>query len=169
MWGFFHDAGIHTTLAGVAVGLAIPNTDNNKGSTALKEYIQFFHPLVSFIILPIFALTTAGVSLTGMGMKNILDPLPLGIIAGLFIGKQIGIFSACWMLIKNKIVKMPEGANWKNIYAVSVIAGIGFTMSLFIGGLAFKDENIKELVKLGVICGSMLSAIWGIIILKTSK
>jgi NhaA family Na+:H+ antiporter len=108
----------------------------------------------------------AGVSLSGVSISDLLAPLPLGIAAGLFIGKQIGIFGASYVLIKSKLVSMPENASWMQLYAVSVIAGIGFTMSLFIGSLAFQDPALQEMVKIGVIAGSLLCVLWGAVVLR---
>jgi len=167
LWFCLYHSGIHTTLAGVAVGLAIPmrNVDDPHHSP-LNTCIHFLHPWVSFLVLPVFAFTNAGVDLTGLSVSALLAPLPLGIALGLFIGKQIGIFGTSWLLVKTKLVSMPQAATWMHIYAVSIIAGIGFTMSLFIGILAFRDIHLQELAKLGVISGSLLSIIFGGIILK---
>ncbi len=162
LWFCFYHAGLHTTLAGVLVGMAIPMRDKSQNHhSPLNRCMHMLHPWVSFLVLPVFALTSAGVNFAGMSVGDILNPLPLGIILGLFIGKQIGIFGSVWLLVKTRLAQRPEGASWMHIYGVSVIAGIGFTMSLFIGLLAFHEESAQNLVKIGVISGSLLSAIWG--------
>lgn len=164
LWFCLYNAGIHTTLAGVLVGLAVPMRNPYKDNESpLKKFMHFLHPIVSFIVLPIFAFTAAGVSLKNIDMASISNSLTLGIVLGLFFGKQIGIFLTSWLLIKLKIVSMPEGGNLKQLYLVSILAGIGFTMSLFIGMLAFSDPALQDLVKIGVILGSLLAICWGII------
>jgi NhaA family Na+:H+ antiporter len=172
LWFCFHYSGIHTTLAGVIVGLAIPMRDpEDKHHSPVNSSIHFLHTWVSFLILPIFAFTSAGVSLKGLSLSSLLEPLPLGIALGLFFGKQIGIFGTSWLLIKTKLVSMPDRTKWQHLYAVSIVAGIGFTMSLFIGMLAFSDPQLQEMVKVGVISGSSLCILFGGIVLKivTSK
>ena len=167
LWFCFYHSGIHTTLAGVIVGLMIPMRDPaDPKDSPLNRCMHFLHPWVSFLVLPIFAFTSAGVDLKGLTLASFLEPLPLGIALGLFIGKQIGIFGTSWLLIKTKLVAMPEAANWKHLYAVSIIAGIGFTMSLFIGMLAFSDPHLQEMVKVGVISGSLLCIVWGALVLR---
>ncbi len=167
LWFCFHEAGIHTTLAGVLTGLAIPM--NGRKGEVLKKVEHRVKPFVDYFVLPLFAFTAAGVSLQGFGMESLLQPLPLGIMLGLFAGKQIGIFGISYAAIKTKLLPMPEGANWIQIYAVSVIAGIGFTMSLFIGLLAFDDHMMQDMVRAGVLAGSLISVIWGAIILKMAR
>lgn len=167
LWFCFYHSGIHTTLAGVIVGLMIPMRDQaDPKDSPLNRCMHFLHPWVSFLVLQIFAFTSAGVDLKGLTLASFLEPLPLGIALGLFIGKQIGIFGISFVLIKSKLVAMPEGASWKHLYAVSIIAGIGFTMSLFIGMLAFSDPHLQEMVKVGVISGSLICIVWGGIVLK---
>lgn len=166
LWFCFYYAGIHTTLAGVIIGLAIPMQAKDKTYSPLNKCIKALHPWVSFVVLPLFAFTSAGVELDGLNIASFLKPLPIGIALGLFFGKQIGIFGTSWLLIKTKIVTMPDSATFKHLYAVSVIAGIGFTMSLFIGMLAFSSPHFQDMVKIGVLLGSMLSIAWAWIILK---
>lgn len=167
LWFCFYYSGIHTTLAGVIVGLAIPMRDkDDKHHSPLNSCMHFLHPWVSFLVLPIFAFTSAGVDLKGLSLSSFIEPLPLGIALGLFLGKQIGIFGTSWILIKTKLVSMPEGTSWRHLYSVSVIAGIGFTMSLFIGMLAFSDQHLQEMVKVGVIVGSLLCVVCGGIVLR---
>lgn len=162
----FEHAGIHTTIAGVITGLLIPLAGKEHCTSPLKRAMHFLHPWVSYVILPIFAFISAGVSLKGLQMESLLSPLTLGVALGLFLGKQIGIFGIAWVAIKLRLVSMPESATWRHIYAVSVIAGIGFTMSLFIGMLAFSDSLMQEEVKLGVIAGSLASALLGTLLLR---
>lgn len=167
LWFCFYYSGIHTTLAGVIVGLMVPMRDPaDPKDSPLNRYMHFLHPWVSFLVLPIFAFTSAGVDLKGLSLSSFLEPLPLGIALGLFVGKQIGIFGTSWLLIKTKLVGMPDATKWRQLYAVSVIAGIGFTMSLFIGMLAFDDAHLQEMVKVGVIGGSLMCILWGGIVLK---
>ena len=167
LWFCFYHSGVHTTLAGVIVGLMIPMRDPaDPKDSPLNRCMHFLHPWVSFIVLPIFAFTSAGVDLKGLTLASFLEPLPLGIALGLFIGKQIGIFGTSFVLIKLKIIAMPEAASWKHLYVVSIIAGIGFTMSLFIGMLAFSDPHLQEMVKVGVISGSVLCIVWGAVVLR---
>jgi Na+:H+ antiporter, NhaA family len=165
MWFCLYHAGIHTTVGGVLVGLFIPMyCRDNQDHSPVNQSIHFLHPWVGFIILPLFAFTSAGINFVGVSVADILKPLPLGIALALFFGKQIGIFGITFALIKSGLVKMPQGATWLHLYGVSVLAGIGFTMSLFIGILAF-PEAMQNAVKIGVIGGSLLSTVWGAVIL----
>lgn len=167
LWFCFYYSGIHTTLAGVIVGLSIPMREaGDSHHSPLNQLMHFLHPWVSFLVLPIFAFTSAGVSLQGLELANFIEPLPLGIAFGLFFGKQIGIFGTSFLLIKSKLVSMPEATGWRHLYAVSVVAGIGFTMSLFIGMLAFSSPHLHEMVKIGVISGSLLCILWGGVVLR---
>ncbi len=159
-------AGIHTTIAGVITGLLIPLRGADSKVSPLNEAMQKLHPWVSFFILPLFAFVSAGVMLKGFDVSMVLSPVALGVACGLFIGKQIGIFGSIWLLVRFKFVNLPESATWKDIYAVSVLSGIGFTMSLFISQLAFLDPVFIEEAKLGVLAGSIFSAILGMIILN---
>ncbi len=170
LWFCLYQCGIHTTLAGVLVGVSIPVRSNVAESnySPLNTCMHFLHPWVSFLILPIFAFTAAGVSFEGMSFESLLHPLPLGIALGLFVGKQIGIFGVTYLFIKLKIAEIPRGATFMQLYAVSILAGIGFTMSLFVGMLAFNDIHIQDMVKVGVLSGSFLAIIWGGIITKIS-
>lgn len=169
LWFLLHHAGVHTTIAGVVVGLAIPLRDATRSSRSpLNSAMHFLHPWVSFAILPLFAFVSAGVSLAGIDKAALLAPLPLGVALGLFVGKQIGIFGSTWLLVKTRLVPLPEGTSWLQIYAVALLAGIGFTMSLFIGFLAFDTADMHHQVKLGVIVGSALSAILGAVVIRLS-
>ena len=157
-----HKTGIHTTIAGVITGFMLPQQSN-------KKLLHLLHPYSAFLIVPLFAFVNAGISLDGIGMKQLLKPITLGIALGLFVGKQVGIFGITYLAVKTKIVAMPKDASWRDIYAVSVIAGIGFTMSLFIGMLAFSNPYMQEQAKIGVIMGSALSAVFGCILLRFRK
>ena len=170
LWGCFYQAGIHTTMAGVIVGLAIPmRDDDHPTQSPVNRALYFILPWVSFFVLPIFAFTAAGVSLQGLGLEQLLAPLPLGVALGLFVGKQIGIFGICLLLIRSRLIAMPEGARWRDIYAVSIVAGIGFTMSLFISLLAYQDPALQELAKIGTLTGSMLAILWSIAVMRWNR
>ena len=167
LWFCLHEAGVHTTIAGVLTGLMMP-TKGREGASAVDRLLHMLHPYVAFGVMPLFAFVSAGVSLEGISPEVLLSPIPLGIALGLFFGKQIGIFGVTWLCIKTNIAKLPEGANWLHIYGVSILAGIGFTMSLFIGMLAF-PEALQPEVKIGVLGGSLLSTIWGALVLKWAR
>jgi NhaA family Na+:H+ antiporter len=164
---FNHAAGIHTTVAGMITGLMIPlRVPQDYNDSPLNHLMHRLHPWVSFVILPLFAFVSAGVDLRGISLSVLTDTLPLGIALGLFFGKQLGIFGATFAAVTFSIAAKPEGASWATLYGVSIIAGIGFTMSLFVGFLAFEAESLHNAVKLGVITGSLASAIWGIMVMK---
>jgi NhaA family Na+:H+ antiporter len=138
--------------------------------TPLQRFEHNLHPWVSFFIIPVFALANAGVTLTGLNiLDSLLSPVSLGIIVGLFLGKQIGIFAFSFIAVKLKLASLPEGVNWKNLYGAGVLAGIGFTMSLFIAGLAFNNPALLDLSKIGILTGSLLSGVVGFLFLKTSS
>lgn len=138
--------------------------------TPLQRFEHSLHPWVSFFIIPVFALANAGVSLAGLDiLHSLLSPVSLGIIVGLFIGKQFGIFAFSFLAVKLKFATLPEGVNWKNLYGAAILAGIGFTMSLFIASLAFTDPALLDLAKIGILSGSLLSGIAGFMFLKTSS
>ena len=162
LWYFTHESGIHSTIAGVLLALTIPHRILEKDFSLLLKLEHFLHPYVAFGIMPLFAFANAGVSLENVSMKTLMGPVPLGILCGLFFGKQIGIFLFSIISIKLKIAQMPNNSNWLNFYGVGVLAGIGFTMSLFVGNLAFV-ENTHHIdgVKIGVLSGSLISAIFG--------
>ncbi|MBX2834552.1 MAG: Na+/H+ antiporter NhaA [Micavibrio sp.] len=170
LWVAVLKSGVHATLAGVATAFFIPVRDDDDPSVMpCKELEHTLHPWVAFGILPIFAFTNAGVPFKGMGFDSLFDPTTLGIILGLFLGKQLGIFSALFLAIKTGLSPKPEGATWLQLYGVSVLCGIGFTMSLFIGGLAFADIEHQASIRLGVLVGSVASAVVGYLILRASK
>ena len=160
LWVCVLKSGVHATLAGVVVGLAIPARGDGEGGSPLKQLEHALHPWVAYAILPIFAFANAGVSLAGISLASFTQPVSLGIAAGLFVGKQIGIFTGILFMVKSKLARMPAEASWPMLYGVAVLCGIGFTMSLFIGTLAF-DEAYAAQVRLGVLSGSILSAVVG--------
>ena len=162
LWYFTHESGIHSTIAGVLLALTIPHRILERDFSLLLKLEHFLHPYVAFGIMPLFAFANAGVSLENVSMKTLMGPVPLGILCGLFFGKQIGIFLFSIISIKLKVAQMPNNSNWLNFYGVGVLAGIGFTMSLFVGNLAFV-ENTHHIdgVKIGVLSGSLISAIFG--------
>jgi len=167
LWACVLKSGVHATLAGVALGLSIPLRDEAKPDRSpLRELEHALHSWVGFGILPVFAFANAGVSFAGIGPERLLAPVPLGIALGLFIGKQIGIFGAIYALVKLRVAAMPAGATWTMIYGVALLCGIGFTMSLFIGTLAYDNATRAADVRLGVIVGSLLSATAGYLVLK---
>lgn len=167
LWVFVLKSGVHATLAGVAAALTIPMT--TRGDTRLLERMEHaLHPWVAFIVIPVFGFANAGVSLIGLTPGTLLAPLPLGIALGLLIGKQVGIFGFAYLAVKVGLAKLPEGIGWRQLHGVSLLAAIGFTMSLFIGGLAFADPAQVEAVKLGVLSGSLIAAIAGFVLLRTA-
>jgi len=162
LWYFTHGSGIHSTISGVLLAMSIPHRKNEKDFSLLLKLEHILSPYVAFGIMPLFALANAGVSLKGISINSLLSPVPLGILCGLFFGKQIGVFLFSFISIKLKIAEMPSNSNWIKFYGVGILTGIGFTMSLFVGNLAFADY-IGEMdgVKIGVLTGSFLSAIVG--------
>ena len=157
-------SGVHATVAGVLAAAIIPLRPEEEGSV-LHRLEHALSPWVAFLVVPLFGFANAGVSLTGAGAGLFLSPLTLGIAAGLFIGKQIGIFAAIWLAIMLKLGTRPQHATWMQLYGIAVLCGIGFTMSLFIGGLAFPDPIYMDEVKVGVLGGSLMSAAMGAAIL----
>lgn len=166
MWASVLQSGVHATLAGVVTAFFIPMHNKKAPKTPPCEtLINGLHPWVAFLVLPVFALTNAGVPLNNIGLHSFLEPVTLGIIAGLVIGKQIGIFGVLFLTIKTGLCPMPKNCTWLQLYGLSVLCGIGFTMSLFIGGLAFDDLAHQAAIRLGVIVGSVISACLGAAIL----
>ena len=166
LWYFTHESGVHSTISGVLLAITIPHKNNTKDFSLLLKLEHFLSPYVAFIIMPLFALANAGVSLKGLSMNSLMNPVPLGILCGLFFGKQIGVFLFSYIAIKFKIAQMPSNSNWIKFYGVGILTGIGFTMSLFVGNLAF-IENIEYIsgVKIGVLAGSLLSTLMGFFLL----
>lgn len=170
MWVSVLKSGVHATLAGVALAAFIPLTNPDEpGRSPLRELEHDLHTLVAFAILPIFAFVNAGVSFRGVGLDDLMHPVPLGIVGGLFVGKQVGVFGFSWLAIKAGIAKLPAGSTWGSLWGVSILCGVGFTMSLFVGSLAFENTStdIRELFdeRLGIILGSVLSGIVGYLVL----
>ena len=165
MWVFVLKSGVHATLAGVILAFAIPMRDNS-GAPIVEKLEHGLHPYVVWGILPLFAFANAGVSFTGMSVDALLEPLPLAIAAGLSVGKPIGILLMAFLAVGLGLAKLPEGTRWPHIAGVAFLAGIGFTMSLFVGMLAFEADDHSKAVRLGVIAGSLVSAIAGYAILR---
>jgi NhaA family Na+:H+ antiporter len=162
LWLAIHASGVHATIAGVATAMMIPRQASHRLEHALN-------PWVAFAIVPLFGFANAGVSLAGAGTGILLAPLPLGVALGLFLGKQIGVFGSIWIAVKAGIAPKPH-ARWSQIYGMALLAGIGFTMSLFIGGLAFPGQPaLGDQVKIGVLAGSLLSALAGYFVLRSTS
>lgn len=169
LWVSVLESGVHATLAGVVAALFVPTRDRRDPEySPLKTLEHSLHPWIVFGVLPLFAFANAGVPFSGMGFHSLVDPVTLGIILGLFFGKQLGIFSVLFIAIKLGLSAKPAGASWVQLYGVSILCGIGFTMSLFIGGLAYNDVEMQAAVRLGVLLGSVLSAGVGYLILYRS-
>ncbi|HEX9882117.1 MAG TPA: Na+/H+ antiporter NhaA [Hyphomicrobium sp.] len=167
IWLCVLKSGVHATLAGVATALAVPLTIPNGGTQSpLEKLEEALHPWVTFGVLPLFAFGNAGVTLAGMTLEKVFGSIPMGITLGLFIGKPIGIFGFSFAAIKLKLAGKPEGATWPQLFGVAVLGGIGFTMSLFIGMLAFVDADRAAEIRIGVLLGSIMSAIAGYLILS---
>ena len=172
LWDFTHNSGIHATIAGVLLAMTIPHREKEKDFSLLIKVEHAISPYVAFGIMPLFAFANAGVSLDGLSLGSLLDKVPLGIVLGLFVGKQLGVFVFSYISIKLKIAQMPSNTSWYNFYGVGILTGIGFTMSLFVGNLAFA-ENMQYMdgVKIGVLAGSLLSTLAGyfLILLTPNK
>ena len=172
LWFFTHGSGIHATIAGVLLALSIPHRENKNDFSLLLKLEHILSPYVAFGIMPLFALANAGVSLTGLSLASLLNPIPLGILCGLFFGKQIGVFVFSYISVKMKFAQMPNNVTWMKLYGVALLTGIGFTMSLFVGNLAFvENTNHINGVKIGVLAGSLLSTLVGyfVLLFATSK
>jgi Na+:H+ antiporter, NhaA family len=166
LWVAMLFSGIHATLAGVILAMAIPlNGEPPHGHSLLHSMERALSPWVAFVVLPIFGFANAGVALGAAGYASLLSPLSLGISLGLFLGKQIGIFASVFIAKKTGLAALPMGASWREIYAIAILCGIGFTMSLFIGLLAFSDAERVAVTKLAVLAGSLLSALAGTVVL----
>ncbi len=166
LWEFTHQSGIHATIAGVLLACTIPHRKKEKDFSLLIKLEHAISPYVAFGIMPLFAFANAGVSLEGLTFASLLNKVPLGILLGLFVGKQLGVFVFSYISIKLKFAQMPTNSNWINFYAVGVLTGIGFTMSLFVGNLAFVDSmQYIDGVKIGVLSGSLLSTVFGYLLL----
>ena len=171
MWVAVLKSGVHATLAGVALAAFIPMRDAEEPSRSpLRELEHDLHQVVAFGVLPLFAFVNAGISLSGVGLADLFHEVPLGIATGLFVGKQVGIFLLCFIAIKVGLARLPDGSGWGGLYGVSILCGVGFTMSLFVGSLAFEHEVVSSDVvfdeRLGIILGSLLSGIAGYLVLN---
>ncbi len=173
LWVSVLKSGVHATLAGVALAFMIPlycKDKYGKRFSMSKEMEHGLHYWVAFLILPLFAFVNAGVDLQGISLAEMFTPVPLGIMLGLFIGKQLGVFGFSWLAIKLKIASLPTGCSWKQLYGVSILTGIGFTMSLFVDTLAYNDSQVYHYAdKLAILLGSFLSGIVGYLVLKSAK
>tara|TARA_B110000881_G_C18554505_1_gene506063 strand:+ start:93 stop:1271 length:1179 start_codon:yes stop_codon:yes gene_type:complete len=171
LWDFTHQSGIHATISGVLLALLIPHDKKEKSKSLLLNLEHGISKYVAFGIMPLFAFANAGVSLNGISLNTLLNPVPLGILCGLFFGKQIGVFLFSYFSVKLNFAQKPTDSTWQSLYAVSILTGIGFTMSLFVGNLAFVNSNIYlDGVKIGVLAGSLLSTLFGyFLLLITTK
>lgn len=169
LWASVLKSGVHATLAGVIIGFCIPLKGKN-GETPLEDFEHLLAPWCSFVILPLFAFANAGVSLSGMSWSTLVSPLTLGVALGLIVGKTLGVFSFSYLAVKLGIAKLSDGINFKQIFAISVLCGIGFTMSMFLAGLSFggeeSDGELISLARLGILIGSGISAVLGYALLK---
>jgi len=168
MWVAMLKSGVHATLTGVILALFIPLRTNNPEVSPLKIMEHDLHALVAYLVLPIFAFANAGINLSGVGVDQLLHPVPVGIALGLFVGKQIGVFGFCWLAVRVGIGKLPKGVSWGTVYGTAALCGIGFTMSLFIGSLAFEASEINQVFdeRLGIIIGSLMSGLVGYLVLR---
>jgi len=169
MWVAVLKSGVHATLAGIALAMFIPMADPKRPDySPLRELEHDLHTVVAFGILPLFAFANSGVSLVGVGLDYLLHPVPLGIAAGLFFGKQLGVFLFSWIGVRLGIASLPEGVTWHGLYGVAILCGVGFTMSLFIGSLAFEETGTNLLFdeRLGIIAGSLVSGLLGYLYLR---
>ncbi|MEY8215449.1 MAG: Na+/H+ antiporter NhaA, partial [Colwellia sp.] len=170
LWVAVLKSGVHATLAGVILAFFIPIKGKGDEPSPLKSLEHNLHSTIAFIVLPIFAFANAGISFTNVGIEQVMSPVPLGIILGLFIGKQLGVFGFCFIAIKLGFAKLPSNVNWTLLYGVALLCGVGFTMSLFIGSLAFEQVNDIPLYKdrLGIVIGSLISGILGYLVIKAA-
>ncbi|MBC8018169.1 MAG: Na+/H+ antiporter NhaA [Verrucomicrobia bacterium] len=170
LWVSVLKSGVHATLAGVALAFMIPidARDDDSPETSLAESLEHdLHPWVSFMILPLFAFVNAGIDLRGLAISQMMAPVPMGIMMGLFLGKQAGVFLFSWIAIRLRVATLPEGSSWSQFYGVAVMTGIGFTMSLFIDSLSFVDDSIYQYTdKLAILLGSLLSGVLGYFVLR---
>tara|TARA_R110002110_G_scaffold167482_1_gene368472 strand:- start:16491 stop:17384 length:894 start_codon:yes stop_codon:yes gene_type:complete len=167
LWIAVLKSGVHATLAGVAIALAIPMkaTLDGKSFSPLRVTEHQLYPWVSLGVIPVFAFFNSGIELSATTVNTLVSPVSLGIVLGLFAGKQLGILGAVWLAVRSGVAKLPTGTGWQQVYGVALLAGIGFTMSLFIAGLAFPDPDLFGSARLSVVVGSILSAIGGAVVL----
>ena len=171
MWVALVKSGVHATLAGVVLAMFIPmRAKIVKKESPAKSLEHDLHAAVAFVILPVFAFCNSGISFSGVGLDHLLHGVPLGIALGLFVGKQVGVFGFCWLGVKLKLTKLPEDISWLSLYGTALLCGIGFTMSLFVGSLAFEESGVNQLFdeRLGIIIGSLLSGVVGYVVLNKS-
>lgn len=168
LWVAMLKSGVHATLAGVLIALFIPmQQHNNANQSPLRQLEHSLHPWVAYMVLPVFAFANAGLNLRDLDVQQMLHPVTLGVAAGLFIGKQLGVMLCCWLAIRLGWAQLPKGATWLSLYGIAVLTGVGFTMSLFIGGLAFVGQTPFD-ERLGIVLGSLLSGAVGYWVLKRS-
>jgi NhaA family Na+:H+ antiporter len=171
MWVALLKSGVHATLAGVALAMFIPMRDPaNAAASPLKQLEHDLHSTVAFGVLPLFAFANAGISFSGVTADAVFHTIPVGIALGLFVGKQLGVFSLCWLTIRLGLAQLPNGVSWLSLYGASVLCGIGFTMSLFIGSLAFDTADTFGVFdeRIGIIAGSLASGVLGYVVLRRS-
>ncbi len=171
LWVATLKSGVHATLAGVLLAMFIPMTSNKAPEVSLLKTMEHeLHAVVAFWVLPIFAFANAGIDFAGISSEQIIHGVPIGIALGLFIGKQIGVFAFCWLFIKMGITRLPAGMSWLSLYGAAALCGIGFTMSLFIGSLAFEQSGVDVLFdeRVGILLGSVLSGVLGYFLLRKS-
>lgn len=175
LWVSLLKSGVHATLAGVVLAMFIPlrvgdNTRSSGGGSPLRHLEHALHPWVAFGILPVFAFANAGVSILDLSLTDILHPVPMGIVTGLFLGKQIGVLTLCWIAIRAGLASLPDGVGWRELHGVSLLCGIGFTMSLFIASLAFEQGATAYLglERLGILVGSLICGLSGYVVLRIS-
>jgi NhaA family Na+:H+ antiporter len=169
LWVAVLDSGVHATLAGVLIALFIPlRTADPPGTSPLERLLHDLHPTVAYGILPVFAFANTGVSLAGLSLSSLVQPVPLGIVAGLLFGKQIGVLGCAWAAVRLGIGRLPVGASWPAMWGIALLCGVGFTMSLFISSLAFEQGGMDLAVddRLGILVGSILSAVAGYLVLR---
>jgi NhaA family Na+:H+ antiporter len=167
IWVCVLKSGVHATLAGVAIAFAIPlKVKGDRAQAPLRRCEHALHPWVTFLIMPVFAFANAGVSLAGVGLDALLQPVTLGIAGGLFLGKQVGVMAVAVLGRAAGLLRLPDGVGWLQMYGAAVLTGIGFTMSLFIGTLAFAGPDAAAPLRLGVLAGSLVSAVVGYVVLR---
>ena len=174
LWFLVLKSGVHATLAGVALALTIPLQPSPGKPDAVESPLHrlehALHPWVAFLIVPVFGFANAGVSFAGVSPSALLQPVPLGVMLGLFIGKQVGVFGFAWLAIRTQMADLPANATWLQLYGVALLCGIGFTMSLFIGLLAFPHSNgLQDQVKIGVLAGSLIAGLLGWLMLRLAS
>ena len=170
LWFFTHESGVHATIAGVLLASVVPHRKKEHDFSLLIKIEHAISPYVAYMIMPLFAFANAGVSLEGLSLSSLMLPVPLGIVLGLFVGKQLGVFIFSYAAIKFGLASLPNSSNWVSFYAVGILTGIGFTMSLFVGNLAFVNNmEYMDGVKIGVLSGSLLSTVFGFVLLYLSS